>query len=205
MEIPQNPRPWDPLPDEKPQWFDRFDKYFRPFWPEISVLGAYLRFLEDKQREVAGQVGKKPKSAPHTWMAAADRWRWKERAQAFADTLFMDRRQVEDEERRKMIERHRDIARKMNEAALKRLEQFIKDPESLDATEVRLYLVAAINIERTAYGMPTDMVGLLNLSDDELIRRYQDVVTRLARAGGSGGTGEGAGDQAPAAGDADNP
>ena len=65
-----SPKPWQQLPDEPPQWYDRFEIYLR-LGPSRTLAAAY--------RIWAGSQGRPSKTARER----AEEWRWQERAIAW--------------------------------------------------------------------------------------------------------------------------
>jgi len=163
-------------------WFGRFQQ-FLTMGPERSV-----RQLADDWR--AAQGHSRRGSAPGAWTRAAKQWHWYERAEAW-DLEQQQRRFAEDVERyERMRQRHASLGRGMQTAATHGLGHLVRraeeDPESLTATEIRMLAESGISIERTAEGLPTQMVqlmvDLLGMEPDELAE-YE---ARLAQGLGSG-------------------
>src|SRR3990172_303869 len=72
-------QPWDRLDGETNRWWQRFGR-FRLLGPDRSILAVFNEWRLAKSREVS-------RSAPKTWRTAADRWRWRERAEAWDESL----------------------------------------------------------------------------------------------------------------------
>jgi len=163
-------------------WFGRFQQ-FLTMGPKRSLLGAY-------NAERAEQGGSKRDSTPKSWDNACRDWQWRKRAEAW-DLEQQQRRFAEDVERyERMRQRHASLGRGMQTAATHGLGHLVRraeeDPESLTATEIRMLAESGISIERTAEGLPTQMVqlmvDLLGMEPDELAE-YE---ARLAQDLGSG-------------------
>ena len=64
------PKPWHQLPDEPPDWYDRFHTFLN-LGPSRSLTAAY--------REWTNSNGKPSSTSSHQY----HKWRWKERAMAY--------------------------------------------------------------------------------------------------------------------------
>lgn len=73
--VAEERKPWERLPDENARWFARFEA-FRLAGPGRSFLGAYNGMGDQK-----GPKGSD--SLPRTWRAAAIRFDWRARAEAW--------------------------------------------------------------------------------------------------------------------------
>ncbi|HIP95827.1 MAG TPA: hypothetical protein EYH32_01285 [Anaerolineae bacterium] len=99
--------PWERQRDEQgnlepARWFYRFDTFYRPLGPERSLLAAYNAWLA--QRGV-----KRRNSVPRSWQRAAEKWRWKQRAEAWDAWQRQKRLEEEEEERRRWRKRRLEL------------------------------------------------------------------------------------------------
>jgi hypothetical protein len=81
---------WEPLPGEPAHWYARFERY--------RSLGAH-RTLEAAYRLCAEHEGLTAARPGAAWYAAAQQWRWAERAAAW-DAVERERLRTHEEERR---------------------------------------------------------------------------------------------------------
>lgn len=163
-------------------WYGRFRDYIA-LGPERKLVA-----LADAWRVQKGR--KRTYQAPGAWKTAATYWHWAERAQAW-DAEQLRLRWAEDRERyNRMVRRHGDLGRGMQTAAARGLQHIARkaeeDPDSLTASEVVRLAEAGIKAERTAEGLPTELIGVVaqlsRMTDDEL----RDYVSRLADSEGTG-------------------
>ena len=75
---PENVISWERLPDEPPEWFDRFDRYARKLGYEYSVVRAFRLFSVAQPKLATAEN-------PAVWSQNAHRYQWKERARAWSD------------------------------------------------------------------------------------------------------------------------
>lgn len=83
-------QPWEALPGEPVRWYARFETY--------RMLGAH-RTLEAAYRLCAEREGLSAARPGAAWYAAAQQWRWEERAAAW-DAVERERLRAHEEERR---------------------------------------------------------------------------------------------------------
>lgn len=171
-------KPWDrQVADgelEPMRWFSRFDRYFRPQGPERSMLAAYNAWREDEGKEEAC-------STPDHWWHAAERYDWRYRAEAWDEHNRRLRLSKEEEERRKMQERHIKLATGLQVLGGTRMSQLRQQPDMLSPAEARRYIKEGISIERRARGLPEYLLAVAQMTDDELLSRYNQL---LEGAGG---------------------
>src|SRR5258705_4204690 len=129
---------WERMPDEPSRWFARFEQY-RLAGPSRSLLGVFnadkLARGQPKQRCVSG-----------AWAQAAQRWRWKDRADAWDDRELQLARQAHDEAIREMNERHVREGLGLQAKATERLRAL--GPQELGAADVLRYFTEGTKLER---------------------------------------------------------
>jgi hypothetical protein len=125
-------------------WYNRFDAYYRPLGPERSLLATYNAW-----REKAGKSGKKSR-VPSSWDRNAQKWNWRERAEAW-DAAERERLHAEEAEERRKDRRQRIELLKDYRA---RLTQVIRELDPRDAkwAEVTAGLRMVNEELRTEYG-----------------------------------------------------
>ena len=165
------PNPWDRQRDdngelEPGRWYHRFTM-FRALGHDRSMLRVCNQWRRDKARNVGT-------STPLSWGHAAERWNWKERAEAWDE----HRRQLdyiaEQAEHDEMRKRHADIGKALQGVGAKALTRFQRSESAeLEPADARLYLKDGIGIERTARGLPVELVRLYNMSDEELLKEHE--------------------------------
>lgn len=180
----ETPEKWERLPGELSKWFDRFDRY-RLLGPTRSI-DAVWRLENAARPPEARKRGKRP---PPFWYQIVKDFRWKERAEAWDENTQRLRLQAEAEERAAMLKRHLEGGRWLQRVALEKIYQL----KAVDMTpaEARQFLEKGINIERVASGLPADLLGLVSLSDEELLAKYANVLKTI---GNNSGGNDAAGD-----------
>jgi len=178
----------DGMEPEDPFWFNRFDRYYRPLGPERSILEAYRLWLEEKGRANARTA----KKAPDTWYTTAEEYRWKYRAEAWDEVMRQERLAQELASIREMNDRHLTLVRGVLQMASRRLYQMLdaKAWEGLSFSDVLRYIEVGVRQERLLRGLPTEAIEMMALSDDDLLRRYHDLIEQVA-AVSTDGTGDG--------------
>ena len=98
--------PWERQVGENSRWFGRFQAY-RLMGSKRSVLGLYKQESEEKVRKSQKKSEKKqPVSAPGPWYEVFERFRWKERAEAWD---IQRRLEAEKEEQIEWLNRRRSL------------------------------------------------------------------------------------------------
>lgn len=152
-------------------WYGRFRDYL--------TLGADRSFTEACERWRVLQGRKRLGAASGAWLRIARKWHWQDRAEAW-DAEQLRLRWDEDRERYdRMVRRHADLGRGMQTAAARGLQHIAakaeRDPDSLTASEAVRLAEAGIKAERTAEGLPSELIGILTdlmrMDEDEL-REY---------------------------------
>jgi hypothetical protein len=172
--------PWDRQRDENGElepslWWMRFDDY-RAQGPGRSVAQGYRDWRDAKGYEKLRHSG-----YPSSWVRAANRWNWKERAEAWDE----HRRQLdyiaEQAEHDEMRRRHADIGRALQGVGAMAIKRFRKaEGAELEPSDARLYLKDGIGIERTARGLPVELLALYNMSDEELQKENERINKALS-------------------------
>lgn len=166
-------------------WFGRFQR-FLTMGPDRTILGTY-------NEERAQRGADRRTSLPNSWFRNSRRWRWRERADAW-DVVQQRKTFAENVERyERMRRRHAEIGRGMQTAATHGLRHLVTraeaDPKALEPSEVRLLAQAGIDVERTAEGLPTQMVQLmvdLMEMDEEQLAEYESRLAARVRDGSDG-------------------
>jgi hypothetical protein len=136
--------PWERLPGEPARWYTRFERY--------RLAGPSRSLLATCHAEKAATAARRPRCVPGAWAKAAQRWRWKERAEAWDAQEHQRARQAQADKIRAMNERHAHEARGLQAKALERLRAL--RPEELKAADVARFLIEATKLERLALGEP---------------------------------------------------
>lgn len=166
---------WDQQPGEPLSWFSRFINYYVPLGTNRSLEQA---FRDWQSKEALRSKGKRPNP---TWYRVFKEWRWKERAHAW--DMAQTSKAISETENEIVEMRKRQIraAILFQNKALKRLDQL--DAGELTPAEALRYLAQGIEIERQARGLPTKIIELMQLTDDELIEQYEQIFGILANPG----------------------
>lgn len=96
-----------------------------------------------------------------------------------------------------MRQRHVNLATGLQTAGGLRLRELATErgATALSTTEVRQYITAGVTLEREARGLPVHLLRVTELSDEELVARYRELLGDVAGAtevwgeGGEGGEG----------------
>lgn len=174
------PNPWDRQRDESGElepnlWYDRFEQY-RAAGPSRSITRIYKAW-----RVTMGYEKLRYSAYPSSWVRASNRWNWKERAEAWDE----HRRQLdyiaEQAEHDEMRKRHANIGKALQGVGAKALARFQRSESAeLEPADARLYLKDGIGIERTARGLPVELVALYNMSDEDLQKEHERINKTLA-------------------------
>jgi hypothetical protein len=178
-------QPWDRQPGEPALWYNRFDTLYRPLGPERSLLAAYNTWRVQKGKERrSGGIGR-------AWTRNAQRWNWRERAEAW-DAAQREQLLAEEAEERR-VDRQQRI--KLLKAYRARLVQVIQklDPQGARWSEVTAGLRMVNEELRTEYGDQPAQAGLKieqtvnvsfpeDVSDEEL-----EAIEAALRAQAAGG------------------
>lgn len=179
---------WDRQPGEPSTWYNRFTNYFRPLGPERSLAESW-RWWKDEEGLMS--IGK---ALPPTWTAMCKKWRWRERAVAWDDHQRMLNMAEEEKARAEANKRYIGHALKMQTLGMQKvermLEKFQSDPETADrmaSEDARKLVQTGVQIEKEARGIPTWVVQIMSMDNDELTKRYAQL---LAEVGGHGRLGK---------------
>jgi hypothetical protein len=147
--------------------------------PARSVRGLHERYV------ARAKEGAKP---PTTRLATLWTWsrtyQWTARVEAYEAIERAKRMEQEQKAREAMTKRHMQIAQALQAKVL----QWLKDQENnlSRPADVLAAFKVAVEVERRAMGVPDTFLQITNLSDDELVTRYQHVLTRLTGGGVAG-------------------
>ena len=151
-------------------WFGRFDRHYRQLGTERSIHAAYNLWRVEK--------GRKPSTTtPIHWGNASRSWNWKERAEAWDEhrrQLDYIAEQAAHDEMRKRHVTFGKALQGVGAKALKRMSAYEdKQLPALEASDARLFLKDGISIERTARGLPVELLALYEMSDKEIQKEYE--------------------------------
>lgn len=189
--------PWRREKGEPAQWFHRLDAYFRPLGPERTIEEAWRRW-----KAAEAKVRKSKRPSVH-WYKASDKWRWKERAEAWDASERRKRIAVEEEARAEMLKRHTRQAQALQSIGSMRLQLFdrkrldrmepderVKELKELKLSEARHYVQDGTALERQARGLPEHLIAVTQMKDDDLLGYINGLLAETS--GGPGGSeGEG--------------
>lgn len=164
---------WDRLPDEPLKWFNRFLNYLHQP-PSIRTM------REACARTAAQSKGTMTQDRPNaTWYERAKQWDWYGRAEAFDQKNHAVMLRDEAEDRKQMVARHLEGLGTLFAKAKK----YIEENDFKSATEALTGLKLAITEERKAHGLPTHLLEVSTLTDEQLLSRYDGLIARLSRPG----------------------
>jgi hypothetical protein len=166
--------PWEIMENESPLWYERFD-YYRKMPPtERSIRGACW-----------GSLGKETKRY-QDWWEHAKQWKWVSRAQAWDDFVYREKMKLEMEETKDMLRRQAQIGKEMQMLAKAKIVDEFNEIKKVgrplfDIAEARLLYKEGISIERQARGLPDYLLAVANLSDEELLSRYDRLLADITQ------------------------
>lgn len=170
MELVEMPVALARRPGEPQRWYGRFVRYALQE-PELrSLLAVYRSELEARK---GAQQREKARTLPAAWREQAARWEWRRRASE-ADYEQTRRRLVEAErERREMLARQIKFGQALQGKAV----EWLRLPSSrlTSPGDVIKFIELGVKLERSALGLPVELLGVAELSDNELVERYQRV------------------------------
>lgn len=143
---------WEQRPEEPTPWFQRFEAY-RLAGPGRSVLAVYRQ-----EREKAGKGGK-VLSVPGAWDAAAAKYQWRDRVEAWDQHIIEKQRQAAEDYYRQQLERHKDNSLKLANTSLglavrtlQRLDERLKNltAEEIPLKSIPTFLRAAAAVAEAA-------------------------------------------------------
>jgi len=174
--------PWDRKTGEPMLWYSRFT-LFRELGPERSLLGAYRAW-----RVQRGAEGGKIMTVSGPWERNANKWAWRDRAEAWDHYQQMRRLALEQQKIDEMNKRHLQIAIGLQSAGGRSLQKLTaelkEDPDMrLGPAEIRRFLGKGIDLERRARGLPHELIAVMGMSDEELLRAYQGMLTNATDDG----------------------
>jgi len=205
-------KPWERQRDEKGElesnlWFGRFWNFYLPQGSDRSLLAAYRAW-----RVQRGADGRDIRSVAKSWERAANKWNWKQRAEAW-DEHNRQELEIEWEARRKQIkDREWKGAEKLLERAEKMLgyplseviqedkegKIFKVQPVRWRQSDVTRFMEAASKLARLAAGMETEtkhvditsegeqISGIAALTSEQLAAWLAATDARLAAIRGTG-------------------
>jgi len=154
-------------------------------------LGAVNQKRRQEQKSAATNVAE-------AWFRNAKKWKWRERAEAWDEHERQKRLVIEQDEREKMVRRHVQIGIGLQSVGGQRLKQLESHLQELSPAEARLYLKEGIGLERTARGLPEYLLAVAEMSDEQLMEKYAELLAGGATGDGSDRSGDGgAGDGGP--------
>jgi len=177
-------QPWDRQRNEQDKlesamWYGRFE-YYLLLGPERTLIAAYRRW----KVVTSGEKGKITKY-PGSWHTNYTIWKWKERAELWDAKNRQERMTAEENERKKMIARHIQAGRVLQQIALRKLKilDTATEAQELEPAEARHYLKAGVEIERQARGMPDHLLQITEMTDDELKAQYDQLFGEITNTG----------------------
>lgn len=179
---------WDQLEDEPPDWFMRFYTYYLPLGSNRSIEQA---FRDWRDNEALKSKAKRPNP---TWYRSSAQWRWADRAHAWDVAQAKTAIAETADEITDMKKRSIRAAMLFQGVALKRLETLGKNPDLLTPAEALRFYREALEIERQARGLPKEILEVWNLDNDQVVKKYEQLLAGLTAVGGLGSGDEIAGD-----------
>lgn len=169
-------------------WYHRFRTFYLPQGPDRSLLEANNRWRDNKGKDRTNNIS-------GSWIRNAEKWRWKERAEAFDLEEQRKRIAEEEEARREMRRRQIRYFQGMQWVAASEIDKIVArvrqgGDADLSEGEIRRWLVDGATQESKARGIPEHILAVTTMSNDELLQYIQALLS--APAGDTVGTGRGA-------------
>ena len=164
------------LSNEPARWFERFVRFVM-LPPERRSLLAVYRIEVEEAQTGPFRPEKSGLQLPGAWKRAAREWQWKARAAAHDQQQHALRLAELSQARAVMIERHIKIALQMQARAVDWLQEHANKLET--PRDVVLFIKIGVDLERSARGLSTKLIDFQNLSDDELLTRYDTLLRSL--------------------------
>lgn len=179
----------DRLPNEPNKWYDRF-AIFTLLGPSRSVYAAYMEW-RIKTGKLARENAQKRGGLPKSWLEAASKWNWANRAEAFDEderrnelTAWAKRREELRQQEWKFSQELLDKARQMlvfplakttrSQAADGQTILTEVYPTRWSSGDVARYLEAASKLARLALGEATEHISHeIDVSSDDLAQARQ--------------------------------
>ena len=164
------------LSGEPARWFERFVRFVM-LPPEQRSLLAVYRLEVEKARKGPKRPENSSLQIPGAWKRAARQWQWKARAAAHDQQQHTLRLTELAKVRAAMLERHIKIALQMQARAVDWLQEHANKLEA--PRDVVLFIKIGVDLERAARGLSTRLIDFQNVSDDELLTRYDTLLRSL--------------------------
>lgn len=163
---------WSRMPGEPYRWYDRMDKYFRQLGPERTIEEAWRNW---KQSGASRSRARRPS---RLWYEHAKRWDWVGRCQDFDEHQRRLDFLVEQKAHDEMRARHTNLGIQLQIVGNKAMTRYSKledesDIPVLGPSDARLSIKDGISVERTARGLPVELLALYEMSDEELQKEYE--------------------------------
>jgi len=174
---------WERLEGEPYQWFHKFYSFFRPQGPGRSIEEAYRWFKDD---EAPFLKGERPSQA---WYDNAKEWDWRGRARAFDEYQRRSRYVAEEAAREEANERFNEYASDMQKLGVGRIKEMLEivgtedDIVKMSSEDARKMLEAGVKLEQSILGLPSWVVKVQGMSDNELIKHYNQLLKEIGGAG----------------------
>ncbi len=166
-------KPWDKQEEEPSLWWERFNKFYRPLGPSRTLTQAYKKYYEEKH-------GKAPTRPGYTadWGRKAELHEWRRRAESWDEELHRGAIAAEKEASIEMTRRQMTDSTAVQTLAMNEIIKRGFASEKGIGTIVRAWK-AAVEVERTARGIPDSLAKIGEMEEDELRRT---LARELARA-----------------------
>jgi len=160
--------PWERQPGESSKAFYAFTIY-RDLGPKRSLRRAAEIYYSGKSKVNLGQI--------EYW---SYKYHWVERVQAWDDYQDRLKREAHLKAVEEMADRHVRLALALQAKAAERLKQL--PAEKIGPAQLVRMIRAGVEIERKARGLPDWLIEIADLSDEELVARYKELLERIGGA-----------------------
>jgi hypothetical protein len=168
---------WERRPDESTKAYEGFAIY-RDLGTRRSIEAAWKLYIK-QDKKTAGYFGQ--------WAADFD---WVARAAAYDDYIDREARKKLDRDaiRRKadMLKRHADTGKALQAFGL----QHVRNNQTagpLRSSDAIAAIAKGVEIERKSEGLPEYLVSVMDATDDDLVRQYNELLSNLGTEPPNGG------------------
>lgn len=174
---------WEQQPSEPMMWHERFLIYLM-LGTTRTVRATLMQFYRVQRNDPNLVFGKTEPNMPNSWRINLVKWRWYDRAQAFDEAQQRKALAKHERDVQEMLRRHSDTGKVMQQAGLQSLVGKEGKITTISDVPTAIRAIATgIEIERKSAGLPSMLVELNALSDEQLQRRRLELLERIRASG----------------------
>jgi len=145
---------------------------------KLEVRNIWFRSGKKSAGSILGMISPDPEARRKPSLETMKKW-IAEEFRPFADDLDQ---QVNDElaarmirEKVEMLDRHAETGKEMQNIALTWLRNHEDDINAIAAARI---LISGIDIERASKGIPKALEKMMQMKDEDIVKRIQDIISR---------------------------